>query len=83
MRGGSAMFLIDALSANMDSVDNENNLALPFETNLEDLFFKYGVRINRDLILDMNAAPYPVDVGNKGDNPQIKLLPWPYFPIVN
>ncbi len=83
MRGGKAVFLIDALSANMDSVDNENNLALPFETNLEDLFFKYGFRINRDLILDMNAAPYPVVVGNMGDNPQIKLLPWPFFPIVN
>ena len=83
MRGGKAMFLIDALSANMDSVDKESNLALSFETNLEDLFFKYGFRINKDLILDMNAAPYPVVVGNVGDNPQIRLLPWPFFPIVN
>ena len=83
MRGGKAMFLIDALTANMDSASSPNNLALPFETNLDDLFFKYGFRINRDLIIDMNAAPYPVVVGNMGDNPQIRLLPWPFFPIIN
>jgi len=83
MRGGKAVFLIDGLHAEMDSVDNETNLALPFETNLEDMFFKYGFRINKDLIIDMNAAPYPVVVGNLGDNPQIRLLPWPFFPMVN
>ena len=83
MRGGKAMFLVDALSVNMDSASSENNLALPFETNLEDLFFKYGFRINKDLIIDMNAAPYPVVVGNLGENPQIRLMPWPFYPIVN
>lgn len=83
MRGGKAMFLIDALYANMDSASREDNLALPYETNLDDLFFKYGFRINRDMILDRNAAPYPVVVGNLGENPQIQLLPWPFFPIVN
>ncbi len=83
MRGGKAIFLIDALHANMDSASREDNLALPFETNLDDLFFKFGFRINRDMILDRNAAPYPVVVGNIGDNPQIQLLPWPFFPVVN
>ncbi len=83
MRGGRAMFLIDALHAEMDSAGNESNLALPYSTNLEDLFFNYGFRINHDLIIDMNAAPYPVVVGNIGDNPQIRLMPWPFFPIVN
>lgn len=83
MRGGKAMFLVDALRVNMDSASSESNLALPFETNLEDLFFKFGFRINQNLIIDMNAAPYPVVVGNIGDNPQIRLLPWPFFPIVN
>lgn len=83
MRGGKAMFLIDALHANMDSASREDNLALPYEINLDDLFFNYGFRINRDMILDRNAAPYPVVVGNMGENPQIQLLPWPFFPIVN
>ena len=83
MRGGKAMFLIDALHANMDSASREDNIALPYETELDDLFFKYGFRINKDMILDRNAAPYPVVVGNIGENPQIQLLPWPFFPIIN
>lgn len=83
MKGGKAMFLIDALYANMDSASNENNLALPYEINLDDLFFKYGFRINRDMILDRNAALYPVVVGNLGENPQVQLLPWPFFPVIN
>lgn len=83
MRGGKAMLLIDALYANMDSASREDNLALPYEIKLDDLFFKYGFRINRDMILDRNAAPYPVVVGNMGENPQIQLLPWPFFPVLN
>ncbi len=83
MRGGKAMFLIDALYANMDSASREDNLALPYNIDLDDLFFKYGFRINKDMILDRNAALYPVVVGNLGDNPQIQLLPWPFFPVVN
>jgi gliding-associated putative ABC transporter substrate-binding component GldG len=83
MQGGKAVFLIDALYANMDSAGSESNLALPYETNLDDLFFKYGFRINRDLIIDMNAGPYPVVVGNVGENPQVRLLPWPFFPLIN
>jgi len=83
MHGGKAVFLVDALHADMDSAGSENNIALPYETNLDDLFFKYGFRINRDLIIDMNAGPYPVVVGNVGENPQVRLLPWPFFPLVN
>ncbi len=83
MNGGKAVFLIDALYANMDSAGSEDNIALPYETNLDDLFFKYGFRINRDLVIDMNAGPYPVVVGNLGENPQVRLLPWPFFPLVN
>jgi ABC-2 type transport system permease protein len=45
MRGGKAMFLIDALQVSMDSAGTESNLALPFESNLDDLFFKYGFRV--------------------------------------
>jgi ABC-2 type transport system permease protein len=83
MRGGKAVFLIDALQVSMDSAGTESNLALPFESNLDDLFFKYGFRVNRGLILDRNAALSPVVVGNIGNNPQVQLLPWPFYPVMN
>ena len=47
--------------------------------NLQDLFFKYGVRINPDLIMDLQSDYLPFDVNNSG---QFELLHWNYFPLL-
>lgn len=83
MKGGSMLMLLDKLQANMDSAVNEHNYAFPYELNLDDQLFKYGVRVNNDLIQDNSSGVYPVVVGNMGDQPQIKLMPWPFFPLLN
>jgi len=83
MKGGKAVFLIDMLHVDMDSASGEGTLAFPLELGLDNMFFKYGIRFNRDYILDLNCGSYPVVVGNVGDQPQVKLLKWPYFPILN
>ena len=57
--------------------------AFPYDLNLDDQLFKYGLRINSDLIQDNSAASYPVNVGNMGDQPQIKLLKWWFYPLLN
>ncbi len=83
MNGGKAMFFVDALSINMDSASGEGTIAIPNEINLGDLLFRYGVRVNANLIQDLNSGLYPVVAGNIGDQPQISLLPWPFFPVAN
>ncbi|MDH5603522.1 MAG: gliding motility-associated ABC transporter substrate-binding protein GldG [Cyclobacteriaceae bacterium] len=83
MRGGKALFLVDKLHANMDSASNEINLSLPYQMNLDDMLFRYGIRLNNDLVQDNNAAPYPIVTGMLGGQPQIVSIPWPYFPILN
>jgi gliding-associated putative ABC transporter substrate-binding component GldG len=83
MRGGKAVFLIDMLHVNMDSASGDGTIALPVETGLEPLLFKYGLRLNNNYLLDLNSGVYPVVVGNMGDQPQIQLMPWPFFPILN
>ncbi|MGF1637326.1 MAG: gliding motility-associated ABC transporter substrate-binding protein GldG [Cyclobacteriaceae bacterium] len=83
MRGGKALLLIDALYVEMDSVGGDGTFAVPFDLNLDNLLFKYGVRINQDFVLDMNAGVYPVVAGRMGDQPQVRMLPWPYYPLVN
>jgi gliding motility-associated ABC transporter permease protein GldF len=50
---------------------------------LEDLFFKYGVRVNQDLVEDIQCANLPMVVGMQGDKPQIEPIRWPYFPLLN
>jgi ABC-2 type transport system permease protein len=67
----------------MDSASSQMNFAFPYDINLEDQLFRYGVRINNDLILDNQAARTPVVVGYAGDEPQIQMMPWPFFPLMN
>jgi gliding-associated putative ABC transporter substrate-binding component GldG len=83
MRGGRMLFLCDMLQVNMDSAGGEGTIAIPRQLNLDDMFFRYGFRLNKDYVLDMNAGRYPVVVGNMGENPQVMLLTWPFFPVVN
>jgi gliding-associated putative ABC transporter substrate-binding component GldG len=85
MHGGKIMWLVDELYAEMDSLQRAQNDFIAFDRNLniEDLLFKYGVRINPDLLQDLNADKIPSVVGNVGGKPQMELLPWPYFPLLS
>jgi ABC-2 type transport system permease protein len=83
MGGGSVLFLLDKLEATMDSASSENYVAFPYQLNLDDQLFKYGVRINQDLVQDRSSGLYPVITGETGGKPQIQLLPWPFFPLLN
>lgn len=83
MNGGRMMMFLDALSVNMDSASGEGTFAFPYNTNLNDLLFKYGVRINTNYIQDINCGFFPVVAGNMGDQAQIRMLPWPFFPLIN
>lgn len=82
VRGGNLMIFYDALRVNMDSASGDGTIAIPYETNLDDLLFRYGVRVNRNYVLDLYSGSFPVVTGNMGDQPQIQQLPWPFFPVV-
>ena len=83
MHGGKVLWLIDRIQINMDSLTTTStNIAVPNELNLEDMLFKYGVRINTDLLLDLQAAPVPIVTGYVGNQPKQKLFPWYYFPLL-
>ncbi len=82
MKGGRILFLLDRLDAVMDSASSENYFAFPYDLNLDDQLFKYGIRINQDLILDRVAGRYPIVVSNAG-KPQIMQMEWPFFPLIN
>jgi gliding-associated putative ABC transporter substrate-binding component GldG len=83
MRGGNVLFLLDKLEATMDSASREDYFAFPYNTNLDDLLFKYGVRINNDLVQDRHAGLYPVVTDQTKGKPQLQLMDWPFFPLVN
>lgn len=83
MYGGKVLWLIDPVYATMDSLESSNKtIGLATDLGLDDLFFNYGVRLNQDLLLDLNALPIRVVTGMIGNQPQINLEPWYFFPVV-
>jgi len=84
LHGGQVIWAVDILHAEMDSLRlDRETLAYDRGLELEDLFFKYGVRVKQDLVEDMQAASLNLVVGMNGDKPDMRLLPWPYFPLLN
>lgn len=82
MNGGKILWFVDALQISLDSLMNRNEIIPePLDLNLSDLFFKYGVRIQANMVLDMECSRIPQVVGKIGDKPQIELFPWYYYPI--
>jgi gliding-associated putative ABC transporter substrate-binding component GldG len=84
MHGGKVIWMLDNLYASLDSLQRSEGQFIAFDLglNLEDQLFKYGVRINRDLVQDLQSDRIPSVIGNIGDKPQIEVLPWPYFPLL-
>ena len=81
VNGGRALFFVDG--QRVDSVNNEGTYAQPLSLNLDDLFFRWGVRVNRDVVKDLYCAPIPLNVGNLGDKPNVQLVPWRFYPLLN
>lgn len=83
MKGKPVLFFVDPLAIAMDSIADYGTIALPYQTGISRLLFQYGVRVNEDLLQDVNSGMFPLVVGKLGNNPQIKLMPWPYYLILN
>jgi len=81
--GGSVIWAIDQIDASLDHLRQSG--AQPLigrELNLDDQLFLYGVRLNYDMIADLNCSQIPLSVGNMGGQAQIELAPWYFFPIL-
>ena len=80
MNGGKTMWLMDQVTIDLDSLQNQNRqaLAFPRDLNLDDMFFKYGVRINPRLIQDLLSTPITAQSPTGEDFP----IDWLYSPIV-
>jgi gliding-associated putative ABC transporter substrate-binding component GldG len=80
MNGGKLLFFQDRLDAEMDSLQIKNEvIAYDRQLELNDLLFRYGVRMNTDLLMDLQCDYLPFDVNGNG---QFELLPWNYFPVL-
>lgn len=84
INGGKTIWMIDAVIIEMDSLYNEtgSTLAYPRDLNLNDMFFKYGVRINHNIIKDIMATPILLETGTQGSQTQRDQYAWFYSPLI-
>ncbi|MDX1912486.1 MAG: gliding motility-associated ABC transporter substrate-binding protein GldG [Saprospiraceae bacterium] len=79
MSGGRLLWLIDPMNAGLDSLNVRGQfLSTPYDLKLDDMLFKYGVRINADVVLDLQCTKIPLQVGVVGNAPQFQLFDWYY-----
>ena len=86
MNGGHIIWFIDKLHAELDSLMRSKAQYTAFDRglNLDDILFKYGVRINPDLLQDLNCSKIPIIVGKNPDgSPIMQRVPWPYYPFLS
>lgn len=82
MNGGKVLCFIDNLHAEPDSLRFRSELiAYDRNLNIGDLLFNYGVRINPDLVMDLQCDFLPFAVGGTPSNPQYEFLHWNYYPL--
>src|SRR5690554_490031 len=82
MNGGKVLWMIDAMQMDLDSLRRTDlTMATPLRINLDDMLFNYGVRINRNLLLDRTCAPISLLTGPKG-NERAEFFPWYFAPIL-
>ncbi|TBX64996.1 gliding motility-associated ABC transporter substrate-binding protein GldG [Flavobacterium silvisoli] len=84
VNGGKTLWLVDQVNMEMDSLYNQNgaNLAFPRDLGLNDMFFKYGIRLRPDLIKDIMATPIALATGEQGSATQYTQYPWFFSPLI-
>jgi ABC-2 type transport system permease protein len=82
MSGGKSLWLTESIIMDRDSLNNASGTAVAIikDLNLNDFFFKYGVRINPVIVNDLYSAPIPLAIG-EGSNSQFQPVQWPYSPL--
>lgn len=83
MNGGKVLWLLDPVSIDMDTLYLKGfSIGFNRPLNIEDMLFKYGVKLNPVLVQDMQCSQIPINVGFKKGQPDFKMFPWVYSPLV-
>ncbi len=82
MQGGKVLFFLDPVHPFADSLSAGTTVALANQVGLEDLLFKYGIRINYNLLADLQCNYVPVNTAPAGEQASFTMMPWVYHPLL-
>lgn len=83
MLGGRILWVVNGVRFSEDFLSSEG--ATPIiaqELNINDMLFRYGVRINHALVQDLQCMPVPVNVSTNASEPNWQPMPWTYAPLL-
>lgn len=82
MNGGKVLWLIDPVQTNTDSLRQGYTMGLNRPLGIEEMLYKYGVRLNSELVMDLQCGYYNINVGYQNGQPRFQLFPWLYTPLI-
>ncbi|MFA6261668.1 MAG: gliding motility-associated ABC transporter substrate-binding protein GldG [Bacteroidia bacterium] len=84
MNGGKILWLLETQVADMDSLQKAPMfVSSSYDLNLDDILFRYGIRVNPNIVQDIQCEMIPILSSVKSGTPQQKLLPWLFFPVAS
>lgn len=83
MYGGSLLWLVDGVKYDKQQLTDKGfTPVIEADLNLQDLFFRYGIKINPVLIQDLQCINIPVNIAPQGEQAQFDWMPWHYAPLL-
>ena len=82
MNGGRLLWMVDPILTDLDSLRNaQETFGVENPIGVYDQLFDYGVRLNRDLVIDPQCAPIMLDAGPMGNQRNMQMFSWYFAPL--
>lgn len=83
MQGGRILWVVNGVRFSDDYLASEGYTPIiALDLNINDMLFRYGVRINHALVQDLQCLPVPVDVSHDPNQPNWQPIPWTFAPLL-
>lgn len=83
MQGGRILWVVNGVRFSSETLSQSGMTpVIPLELNINDMLFRYGVRVNPVLVQDLQCLPLPVDVSTDPQQPNWQPMPWTYAPLL-
>ena len=83
MQGGRILWVVNGVRFSDDYLSQSGMTpVIPLDLKIDDMLFRYGVRINATLVQDLQCLPVPVNVSSNPQQPNWQPMPWTYAPLL-
>ena len=83
MQGGRVLWVVNGVKFSSDFLASQGATPIvALDLDINDMLFRYGVRIRHGLVQDLQCLPVPVDVSTNPQQPNWQPMPWTYAPLL-